>query len=114
MPIEHREVVVDENELHLAVGAFVRVWPMSFPEGRYAAAKLASTPDGPVVEALFDSTEGTNQSNRFCLDSGMLIEVLVRFCHENNIPVPRAGRKSVQVSQSSVSLKIVLGETDTR
>jgi hypothetical protein len=114
MPIEHREIILSLDELLVAIEAYIRVHPTEYPSGKVESASPKTAPDGVRIDARVVPTSGNVQSLDITLTEPAIIGVLTRFCLESNIPIPRAGRKSVHVSGDSISLKISLGDMEPR
>ena len=113
MPIEHREILLNEQEVVMAATAFFRTRPADYPAGRILSAAGRATPDGPQVDVQV-ATAPDGEPRTVVLEGQPIIDLLTRFCHENNIPIPRAGVKRVGIDGTTISLKISLGDMEAR
>jgi hypothetical protein len=108
VPVENREIILSQEELLLAVGSYTRTHPTEYPPGRVVAADCRSTSEGVVVDAQINPPNSGDQVIKSQLVGDAVIEMLVRFSAEHNIPIPRAGRKSVRMADSGLVLAITL------
>lgn len=53
-------------------------------------------------------TFGSNEGARVAMPVKEMIAALLVFCHENDIPVPRGGKKALKLSEGSLHLMIKL------
>jgi hypothetical protein len=106
MPVENREIILNQEEVLLAVGSYTRTHPNEYPPGRVVAAACRSTPDGVVVDADINPPNSGDQVIKSQLAGETVTEMLVRFSVEHNIPIPRAGRKTVRMAEAGLVLAI--------
>ncbi len=111
MPIERREISLHTHELMQAVASYARLTPGVLPSGRILAVcptmacangptvlvsvMLAAEPDGPPIDV------------RLTYES--VFELLIRFCRDEGIPMPRSGSKSARVVDKNLALVIEQG-----
>jgi hypothetical protein len=108
MPVEIREVILDQDELLQAIHSYTRTLPTKYPPGRVVASASRSTPEGLLIEASINPPNCGDQVITTQLTGDAPVEMLVRFCLENNIPVPRSGKKMVRAAESGMVLTITL------
>ncbi|MDE1900257.1 MAG: hypothetical protein KGI37_01255 [Alphaproteobacteria bacterium] len=100
MVYETRRIVLEKEELFLALEAHGRMTPHFLPRGRVVDFEALS----PTSIMVTVETEPDAQEATVIFTDGKLVQALVRFCLENNIMLPRAARKSVAVDAEHVSL----------
>lgn len=110
MPKELRRIILSDAEMKLAVRSFLRSQASSNSDYAIQAVNVADDA-GPVLECIGKSAT-TDTTTTIRLDKENLQKILVRFCLENNIAIPRAGRKTVVVNGGSIALQIALDAGD--
>jgi hypothetical protein len=110
MATELRRIFLSAQELRDAAHSYLRV-----------NVELVGSVTVTAVQAGKDETLSVrfvrpNQPGKpkgdIVLQRDQAVDVLVRFCHENNIPLPRRGLKSVVANGDSVALQIKLAELE--
>jgi len=105
---ELRQIILSKDELLLAIDAHRRIKPGLLPDGKIIDFEVAGQTSIRVTIAGEDETQTTS----VVFSDAKLLDALIRFCLENNIMLPRLGRKSVSVLADNVSLCIML-DVDT-
>jgi hypothetical protein len=106
MPREHREIIFSPEELESAVRSYARVTPRFLP----VAEHVACSHDGAggltiTVQATYGATV---QEMSIEAKPADIEALLIRFCLENNVMLPRAGRKRVVAHEDGLALLIEL------
>src|ERR1022692_945805 len=107
MPREDRRIVFDYAETYKAIFALCvkNAMPPLFV-GAIAAITFKANDDKIVVVRFADELQGTAVTSEYSQD--FLAAALVLYCRTCAIPVPKKGRKSVEVGADSVTLHIIL------
>ena len=108
MPRERREILLSEDELVDAIRSYRRMQKDVLPAGEIVAVEVQSA-DCIKVSIVMEYGDCEQQAD-FVLSGARVIEVLIRFCIENNIPIPRCGKKSLQITAGELCLKIELSQ----
>lgn len=95
-------------ELTDAVASYMRMSPAKYPQGRIVAISPEQTQAGALIKVEINPPNCGNQVVTAQITTPSIIEMLLRFCNENNIPIPRAGRKYTRVIAGAVALLIVI------
>jgi hypothetical protein len=108
MPIERREVRLDNTELMQAVASYALQTPGVLPNGNLVRVQVVhAAPGAPsVTAAVCPSAEPQASPIEVRLSHDSVLELLVRFCKEEGIPVPRSGAKAVTVIAGLLTLVI--------
>ncbi|MFY9288389.1 MAG: hypothetical protein WAO98_07785 [Alphaproteobacteria bacterium] len=105
---EFRRIMLDENELVGAMDGFRRLTPGFLPDGKI----IKCVPTTESIESVKVTLEVTNETGVTQIEHTVkdvdVGKCLVRFCLENNIMLPKDGRKGVAVVGGYVSLCIAL------
>jgi hypothetical protein len=107
---EFRRIILTNDELLLAFGSYSRRTPNFMPPGKL----ITCTPHGsPGAESEVRIKIETNFNNlvkeiELVYRGVDVLQPLVLFCLENNIPLPREGRKIFVVVESQANLMIDL------
>ena len=109
MPRERREILLSQTELVDAVRSYRRMHPDALPAGEIIAVEVERA-DSLKVTILMKYGDSEQKAD-FAFSGTRVIEVLIRFCSENNIPIPRSGKKSLQINAGELSLKIELSQS---
>ena len=97
MPLERREIVLIGDELTNAVHAFAHADPGLLPNGVIIGVAVYSEEEPIAVTIKLAGTKPDAEGTCIYLQKEQCLPILVRFCSEHNIPVPRAGRKMVKI-----------------
>lgn len=108
MPIERREICLTDEELMRAVQAYGRQTPGLLPIGPMLSVRVVvKAPNIPVVTVSIrlagDSAEPPVD---VCLGDESIFELLVRFCLDEGVPMPRGGKKVAQVIDGMLAMVI--------
>jgi len=108
MPIERRQIMLSEPELLQAIQSYRRVHPDFLPDGELNELGVKPSADGGVhltidVSMVYGQMRQVLRIEPVAKD---IVELLVRCCLENNIPIPRAGRKSAGIVDGMLALII--------
>lgn len=80
----------------------------------YAARTGKKMPSEPATGVQEESggrivvTFGSDEEGRVAIPAKEMITALLVFCHENDIPVPRGGKKALKITDGSLHLMIKL------
>ena len=113
MPIERRQIILSEKELLQAIRAYSRMRTDFLPHGEVIGFTLEPTArDGGVhltvdVGMIYGQTRQTISIQTAEAD---IIELLIRCCLENNIPIPKIGRKSAGIIDGMLTLFIYFAD----
>lgn len=131
MPDELRRLVFKHSELAEALNDYGQKHNVTFPPGKIIKAKFASEAEyelhterskkqqlaqqynvedkhSAIIVTFFD--EFTFEHKYFNLTPAFLSAALIHYCVGKNIPLPRAGRKRLDVTEFNVCLDIIIGE----
>jgi hypothetical protein len=106
MPREHREIIFSLQELESAVRSYARVTPRFLPVGE----QIACSPDasGGLAITVHATYGATVQEMVIEVRPEDIEALLIRFCLENNVMLPRAGQKRVVGHEDGLALFIDL------
>lgn len=106
MASELRKIVLTDKEFMSSLNSFRRTHVDFLPAGEIISWK---TGDGGTLDVAVNIKGGsTINKMTFTIEAQYVIDILVRFCMENNIPVPRAGDKSWRSCDKGIALFITL------
>lgn len=107
MPLERRQIVLSNEETILAIRSFARTNPAFLPEGEILRAEPQQTPEGVVLDIAVIARYGrTETAMNVLAENEQLLEVLIRCCLENNIPIPRASAKYAVIIDGCLALEL--------
>jgi hypothetical protein len=109
MPIERRQILLSDGELLHAIEVFRRVRPDFLPHGDVNDCKIepAGADGAAHITISVSMVYGeTRQVIKIATKEADILELLIRCCLENNIPIPRAGRKSTGIIDGRMALMI--------
>lgn len=110
MAAELRFIILSDTDFRSAIQSFRRSHPGFLPDG---AVERWTAVEDHTLELNVAVKGGASTNNvPFKIESHHVVEILVRFCMENNIPIPRAGRKCWIVKDGRIGLRINLGEQE--
>jgi len=110
VPIERRTISLLEDELRQAVEAFRRVTPDVLPAGALRAVRIEGGDAAPVLTASVQAGERVLDVR---LRDTSVLALLIRFCLENNVPIPKRGNKAVRLVDGLLTLVIDYGSDPT-
>ncbi|MBV9116960.1 MAG: hypothetical protein JOY63_06310 [Acetobacteraceae bacterium] len=99
-----------DDELRQAVEAFRRVTPDVLPAGALRAIRVEDGDASPVLTASVQAGERVLDVR---LRDTSVLALLVRFCLENNVPIPKRGNKAVRLVDGLLTLVIDYGSDAT-
>jgi hypothetical protein len=102
---EARAITLSKDELVSAFENHRRMTPDFLPTGKLTDCKM--TAEGNIVLTVAGLTAAM-QPQRVMLKGADILKPLIRYCIENNVILPVDGKKSVDVSTSSATLRISL------
>ena len=110
MPMERRQIILSTDETLQAIQAYRRAAPEFLPRGRILGFRLdePEAPGGPpALTVSIEMTYGrTHQVTEVRAEGADVVQVLVRCCVENNIPIPRRGAKRAALVDGALALLI--------
>jgi hypothetical protein len=111
MPIEKRQILLSEDEVIHAIVAYRNVTPAFLPRGDILKLSVSpTTHDGPggaeVTVTICMRYGSTEQMVDLKVDPADIVNLLIRFCLENNIPMPRQGTKATVLIDGMLALAI--------
>jgi hypothetical protein len=112
MPVERRQILLSDEELTHAVEAYRGVNPGFLPQGDLLQVKV-----GPGAGDHAAGAVAVAITIRMCYGQSQqevdvpireidVMHLLIRFCLENNIPIPRLGTKSAALIDGTLALQI--------
>src|SRR5262245_48705032 len=110
MPWEARQIGLSIAEVLDAVQSYRRRVEDFLPGGQITRCVPTEAAVQVTVEASYS---GTTHKLDYQIDPDTLREVAVRFCIENNIPIPRSGEKKVRITGEGIVLEIALATAAT-
>ena len=105
MPIESRKIILSDVELHVAVDEYCQANPSKFPFGRLKECR----PTEHGTELTFRSRDARRQRYEATLSRTETIRILVQYCVNQKIPMPRRGEKTLALENGHMCLQITLG-----
>jgi hypothetical protein len=103
MAVEQRKIILNPAEIVAALRAFRRANANRIPPGEIAGCRYE---DDHVAIEIHDRDDFGPRNFSHRLSYETMCDVMVQFCLENNIPLPRRGKKSVLRSADGVILKV--------
>lgn len=97
MTIERREIILTGNELPDAVRAHARSEPSFLPRGVITEVAVHTDEEPISITLRLEGAKRDADEVRILLDKEKCVPILLRFCLEHNIPVPKSGRKLVKI-----------------
>jgi hypothetical protein len=102
---EVRKIVLSLEEVQCAFEGYQRITPDFLPKGVIADCQ---TSDDGVVLTVEQAYGGALQNSQIVCKGLNVLKPIIRFCIENNIMLPRDGKKTIIVSKDSVTMHIEL------
>ncbi len=106
MAKENRRITLSSEELICAFESYRRVAYGFLPEGTIARCIPSSL--GTITVVLETSYGRFTQQTEFTFGGPDILQLMLRFCIENHIMLPRNGRKHLAISDSAVTICIEL------
>ncbi len=115
MPLERREICLTNDELLEAIEFYGRQTPGVLPAGALLEVVVANhAPERPSVTATIRCTyDPVGPPVEVILNDQSVLELLLRFCVEEGIPIPRGGDKKTSVIDGLLTLVISYGDIST-
>jgi hypothetical protein len=110
MAREMRRIILSQQEFADALGSYRRAYQGFLPSGAIVECGVNSEAKARVKVQM--ATESGAEVRDFYLDQVAVTNVLIRFCIENNISLPRVGAKRAVAHAGEPSLEIRLGDID--
>jgi len=108
MPIEMRRVVLTLPEFNQALSDFMAVNESLFKGARLLDSAI-TRPDPLEVSISVQTRQG--QQSTLSLSGPHLAAVLIKYCMDRSIPLPRQSTKSVKKVSTGVALDMVTRDT---
>jgi hypothetical protein len=108
MPTEIRKILFSTEELLHAVQSYARMVPRFLPAGRVVGFEpVLGEETGLGLTVQVEAGSGNVLTLVMVhAPQARLVEVLVRCCLENNIPIPRRGTKMAKLVEDRLALVI--------
>ena len=109
MPIERRQIMLSESEVLHAIQIYHRTRPDFLPHGEVTGVTFRPTAEGNGVRLTISVGMiygQTRQTINIEAEESDVVGLLIRCCLENNIPIPRIGRKSPGIIDGLLALII--------
>ena len=110
MAIELRRVILSANEFGSAVASFKRANDNFLPAGTVVECGVNQDASGRVKLRVVGA--GPEELQQIVIPPATLTEILIRFCIENNIALPRVARKRAVAHGDRAALEVHLGELE--
>ncbi len=133
MPSEIRRLVFYYSELSEALVNQAPEYGVKFPKGKITKAKIAGGIDNEIHTQKFQTNELSKEYNLnddpkaiivtffnedtfehkyFSLSSEFVSSALIKYCIDRSIPLPRAGKKKIDITEFNICLDIVFDMDD--
>lgn len=106
MPTENRDLFFSENEIKIALMQFSARKGLNFKVENINEYKLTTESGIGIALKVFDAT--ANKAGTVRYNQPEIAAALMAYCMFLKIPLPRAGKKSVQMSNGELCLNIKL------
>ncbi len=104
---EFRRIVLSTEEVEDALEIYRRIAPAFLPEGKIARCNV--TEYGVVKLMLETKREGGQPHQTYhTLQALDILKPIVGFCIEHQIPLPKSGRKLIEMQRGCVVLRVEL------
>ena len=110
MASELRQIVLSTEEFTSSLNSFRRTHADFLPTGEIV--KWEAGDNGTLDITVNIKGGSTINKMTFTVEPDDIIDILVRFCMENNIPVPRAGDKKWRSCDKGITLSISLNGSE--
>jgi hypothetical protein len=105
MAKEIRRIVMEPHEFQAIMALYLASGDNGLPQGYVIDFKQVET--SPVVVSVnIQEKDGRQEELRF--DEHQLVSSFISFCLNRRIPVPRAAKKNIKISDENVIFDIVL------
>eukprot|EP00439_Symbiodinium_sp_Y106_P087372 s1_g47.t1 len=110
MASELRHITLSDAEFTSSLHSFRRTHKDFLPNGEIVDWTAG---DNQTVDVTMSIKGGSTVNQMvFTIESQQVIDILVRFCMENNVPVPRAGAKKWSSREAGITLSIALSGSE--
>lgn len=107
MPREDRQLIFDYDEVYQALRVLCAKSDKEEPvEGALMEVRVHKDDKQRILLKVVNHKKNLSQDLEYSLD--FLAAALMLYCRENYIPLPKDARKLVQVSDHSVTLRIMI------
>lgn len=106
MPREIRQIILSNEEFTGALKSYRRTAQDALPQGDIESYRVS--PAGSVQINMKTYYGGSQQNITIDLNSTHILKILVRFCIENNVMIPKNSDKKFEVQGSDVILVITM------
>ena len=111
MPIELRRIILSADELDRAISSYRRITDGFLPDGDVDSTKVNQ--DGTLCITVNMSYSAPPKHADFDINAEHTRGILIRFCLENNIPIPRNGEKISLESNGRLVLQVRLSDLES-
>jgi hypothetical protein len=102
---EVRDILLSSNEVFYAYESYARITPDFMPNSKFVSCAIKN---GTFVLTV-DKTDDTQPQRQEISFKGIdILKPLIRFCIENNIMLPRDGKKTVEIRDDKIVLRVEL------
>ena len=112
VPRELRKIIFTAEELVLAVKSYDRVTEKFLPPGEVRAVRVEQQGGVRLIVSLQLGTSRTIGATDIDVSPGDVIELLIRACLENNIPIPRRADKFLAVVDGDLAMVMDIVDED--
>jgi hypothetical protein len=106
MATELRYIILSNAEFTSSLQSFRRTHEDFLPNGEIVSWTAG---ENETIDITISIKGGSTVNQMiFTIEAQHVIDILVRFCMENNVPVPRAGVKSWSIKKEGITLAIAL------
>ena len=110
MATELRRIFLNAQELRDAAHSYLRVNVDIV--GSVTVLSARAEKDGALSVHYVRPNQPGKPEDDILLQRDQAVDVLVRFCSENNIPLPRRGHKTMVGTGEAIALQIKVGELE--
>ncbi len=104
MPRERRQIALTDAEMAVAVERYAEQNPDRFPTGRVTNCVASS--DG--LDLTIRSRDLARRASHYHVSRADTLRILIFFCLDQRIPMPRKGEKSLYFEDGILHLQITL------
>ena len=106
MPVERREIIFSTSEVFQAVNSYNRMKPDLLPQGIIQNVQVLEGEEIKLRVTIEMSYGNGRQAVSIEVTAIDTVELLVRGCLENNIPIPRRATKVLRQIEGNLALVI--------
>ena len=112
MPRERRKIIFTAEELVLAVRSYDRVTAQFLPRGEVRSVQVEDHGAVRLTVSLQADPSGSTRPTTIDVAQRDVIELLIRACLENNIPIPLRAAKFLAVVEGDLAMVMDLVDED--